>query len=353
MKFFGRKIPKGNLFLFISFAAVSLCVLVVVSATRTERLNSLSRNGLYTGHQKPFSISHSENEDQWMDVIPEISAKQNEFSIYLPIKNPKVIIRGIYMNGNIYNVPMLSGNYFDASTSWTDSPRLVIGKDYEKDAYTKAGVRYYAYENEEYEVIGIMGTEEDSRINHMIMMDFKSAVRLAGINTEYVLDTVEQTEIDDVGRELYYGFRSPAEVSIVLNQKMGESFLSRVLSGEQIVRTMYIVILMSFSLSTVLVTVIWLRFRQQLFFAWNLSGYTMWSELIETAKRYYRITGIGFMTGIGLMYLISQMIPDMRLLFTDVVTSFVITLFFGTVVLAVCYSYENMRRNSHNMFGGK
>lgn len=353
MKVFGRKIPKGNLFLFISFAAVSLCVLVVVSATRAERLHSISRNSLYTGHQKPFSISSSENEDQWTDVIPGLAAKHNDFSVYLPIKNPEVIIRGIYINGNVYSPPMLSGEYFDESTSWTDSPGLVIGKDYEKDVYIREGIRYYTYENEEYEVIGVMGTEEDSRINHMILMDFKSAVRLAGINTEYVLDTVKQTELDDVGKELYYGFRFPAEVSIVLNQRTGESFLSRVLSGEQIVRTMYMVILTSFSLSTVLVTVIWLRFRQQLFFAWTLTGYTIRSEMIETAKRYYRVTGIGYMTGTGLMYLISRVLPDMRLKFTDTVASFVITLFFGTVVLAVCYCYENVRRNSQNMFGGK
>lgn len=336
MKIFGRKIPRGNMFLFISFTAVSLCVLAVVSATRAERLHSLSRNTLYTGHQRPFSISSLENEDQWTDIIPELAAGQDDFAIYLPLRDPDLIIRGIYIKGDVYEVPMLSGKYFDERTSWTDRRRAVVGKNHEKDVYERDGTRYYAYENEEYEVTGIMGTEGDSRINQMVLVDFRSAVRLAGINTEYVLDTGKEAQINDAGRKLYDSFRSPAEVTITLNQKTGESFLLRVLSGRQIVGTVYTVILVSFSLSTVLVTLIWLRFRQQLFYACALSGYTVREEAAETAKRYYRITGTGFMAGTGLMCLISRMVPDIRLQFKDAAVSFVITLLFGTVVLVCC-----------------
>lgn len=343
MRIFGWKIPKGNIFLFISFMAVSLCVSAVVSAIRAERLVSLSRNGLYTGHQKLFSVSSSEDEERWEDVIPELAAKYDHFSICLPVKNPDFILRGIYIKGTVYSPPMLSGQYFDESTSWADTHRMVVGKDYEKDVYTRGGARYYAYENEEYEVAGVMGTEGDSRINHMILMDFKSAVRLAGINTEYVLDTMEQTDIYDIGQELYNGFEYPAELSIVLNQKTEEPLLLRALSGGQIVRTTYVVILTGFSLSTVLVTVIWMRFRRRLFFAWNLCGYKICSELMETAKRYYKIAGTGFVAGTGLMYSVSCVLPDMRLKFADAVTSFVITLCFGTVVLAVCFVYNNGR----------
>lgn len=343
MNFFGRKIPKGNIFLFISFAAVSLCVLVVVSATRTERINSLSRNGLYTGHQKSFIVSNSDNEDEWADVIPKLAAKQNDFSIHLPIKDPAIIMRGIYINGDVCIPPMLSGKYFDSSTSWTDSCKMVIGKEYEKDIYKRDGLRYYKYNDEEYEVIGIMGTQEDSRINHMILMDFKSAVRLVGINAEYLYDTKKDKDMYDVGWDVRSSFSSPAEVLIALYESTDESFITRALSSEQIVNTMYMVILVSFSLSTVLVTVIWLRFRRQLFFAWTLCGYKVRHEIIEMAKRYYRIAGIGFVTGVCLMYLISHVITDIRFMFMDAVTSFVITLLFGTVVLAACYGYDKLR----------
>ena len=173
-------------------------------------------------------------------------------------------------------------------------------------------------------------------------MDFKSAVRRAGINAEYVLDTKKETEINEVGREISYSFRSPAEVSIVLNQGTEDSFVSRALSSERIVKTMYMMVLISFSLSTVLVTIIWLRFRRQLFGAWTLCGYEIRSEMIELAKRYYRITGVGFMAGFGLMYLISRMVTDIRFMLIDTITSFLITLFFGTIVLVFCYSYDKL-----------
>ena len=41
MKIAGKKIPKGTVLLFLSFTAISLCLLLIVSATRAERMNSM------------------------------------------------------------------------------------------------------------------------------------------------------------------------------------------------------------------------------------------------------------------------------------------------------------------------
>ena len=56
MKIFPKRIPKGNVLLFLSFSAISLCLLLIVSASRAGRENSLMRNNLYSGHQKNFYI---------------------------------------------------------------------------------------------------------------------------------------------------------------------------------------------------------------------------------------------------------------------------------------------------------
>lgn len=337
MKLFGKKVPKGNLLLFFSFTVISLCILLIVSAARAERVADLLGKSLYSGHHKGFSIIESEEEDQWEEVLPEIEAEYEDFALYVPVRDQNVMLRGIYVKGDIAEPPMLSGKYFDCSTSWTDQGRVVLGKDHEKDVYARGGKNYYRFKDVDYEVIGIMGTEEDSRINQMILLDFKSAVRISGINTQYVLDTKKKTSIQEIGQKIYDLFEFPANVQIGLEEQTAPSGVVSYLSSDVIMDTMYIMILISFLLSTILITFIWFRFRRQLFYAWSLFGYGKPPVCLEVSKRFYAAAGAGFVTGLVLMCMIIKIVPDVNMVFMDVCRAFGMTLGLGTVILYFCY----------------
>lgn len=337
MKVCGKKIPKGNLLLFFSFTVVSLCILLIVSATRAEHAAALLKNSLYSGHPKNFSIIESEEEDQWEDVLPGIEAEYKDFAIYVPVRGSDIAIRGIYVNGNMEQPPMISGEYFDRSTSWTGQETAVLGKNYEKDVSVRDGKKYYRYNDVDYEVIGIMGTEEESRINQMVLVDFKSAVRIAGINTQYVLDTKKESRIYEIGQKIYDLFSYPANVLIGLQKESEITGIVSYLSGDMIMDTMYVMILISFSLSTILITFIWFRFRRQLFYAWRLSGYGKRPVCLEISKRFYGIAGAGFVMGIILMYIIAHIVPDVNMVFMDACKAFGMTLGLGTIILYFCY----------------
>lgn len=364
MKMLGKRIPKGNLLLFFSFAVISLCSLLIVSATRAEYVARLLGNSLYTGHQKVFSITGSEEEEQWDEVMPGIKAECRDFAVYVPVRGEDVMMRGIYVNGDIDEPPMLSGTYFDYSTSWTDQGMVVLGKDYEKDVFARGGKTYYQYHDMEYEVIGIMGTEKDSRINQMVLLDFKSAVRMTGINTQYILDAKDESRIQEAGQSIYDLFEYPASVLIGLKDKDvtdvdedgdqageekndveeevdGESDdgtgVVSYLSSDVIMDTMYVMILISFALSTILITMIWFRFRRPLFYVWNLFGYGRSQVCLEVAKRFYAAAGAGFVMGFVLMCLVSVMVPEVEIGCMDVCGAFGMTLGLGTVILCFCY----------------
>lgn len=352
MKLLGKKIPKGNLLLFFSFTVISLCSLLIVSATRAEHDARLLGNSLYSGHQKVFSVIGSEEEDQWDYVMQEIEAEFEDFAVFVPVRNEDVMMRGIYVNGDVDEPPMLSGAYFDHSTSWTDQGMVVLGKDHEKDVSARDGKTYYQYHDMEYEVIGIMGTEEDSRINQMVLLDFKSAVRMSGINTQYILDAKKESRIQEVGQKVYDLFEFPANVLISLEhmdvmdggedgEPEGEADdgtgIASYLSSDVIMDTMYVMILISFALSTILITLIWFRFRRPLFYAWRLCGYDKRSVFFEISKRFYTAAGAGFMTGLVFMCLITNVVPEVRMGGMDVCGAFGMTLGLGTVILCVCY----------------
>ncbi len=337
MKLGRKRIPRGNFLLFISFTAISFCFLLIISAINAQNRNRLSSNNMYSGHQKDFTIMYSENEAQWDEVIPKLHEKYNNFALYTKVPDQEKSIRGIYINGEVDNPPMLQGQYFDDETSWTDKPAVVIGKDYRDGVTERNDEMYYTMNGIEYKVLGVMGTKYDSRLNHMIMIDFKSAVSLTGINTSYMLDTKKKDDINEVGQELTMLFSYPADLLILLGEGMPVSFIGRMLSSDMIMNTLYIMILISFSLSTILVTFIWLRFRSRLFFAFSLCGYDSKSECLEISKRFYSISGIGFLTGFIVMSVISAFLQDIYMSAGSVVAAFATTVGLGSILLFLSY----------------
>lgn len=150
MKIFGKKLPKGNILLFLSFTTISICTLLVISAMRAEKNNYLSKNAMYSGHQKGFSVAYSENEKEWEEVIPELAKEYNNFAVYVPLDDKDKIIRGVYIKGKIKIPSVAEGRYFDEESSWSAQPCAVLGKEYEKDVFIKNGRKYYNYNNKDY-----------------------------------------------------------------------------------------------------------------------------------------------------------------------------------------------------------
>ena len=345
MKIAGKRIPKGNLLLFFSFTAISLCLLLIVSAVRAEKVNRLNKYTMYSGHHKGFSISGGDGVEQWEPVISELVSQNEGFTLYVPIEDPGIIVKGICTWGDDREVPILWGDYFDFSTSWTDTPRAVLGSQYEKDIVERNGKKYYEFNEVDFEVIGIMGTKDESRINQMLLIDFKSAVGITGVETNYVLDG-EKSDLLGIGQQIYDNMPFPLNVIISLEETEAVSFVERFLAPDVIMDTMYIMILISFSLSTVLVTLIWLRFRRQLFFAWKLCGYDRRSERMEISKRFYLTTGAGFGTGLVLMCVIVQGMSEIHLAFRDILGALAITVGMGTLILFFCYFLDRRKAGS-------
>ncbi len=315
MKIAGKRIPKGNLLLFFSFTAISLCLLLIVSAVRAEKVNRLNKYTMYSGHHKGFSISGGDGVEQWEPVISELVSQNEGFTLYVPIEDPGIIVKGICTWGDDREVPILWGDYFDFSTSWTDTPRAVLG------------------------------SKDESRINQMLLIDFKSAVGITGVETNYVLDG-EKSDLLGIGQQIYDNMPFPSNVIISLEETEAVSFVERFLAPDVIMDTMYIMILISFSLSTVLVTLIWLRFRRQLFFAWKLCGYDRRSERMEISKRFYLTTGAGFGTGLVLMCVIVQGMSEIHLAFRDILGALAITVGMGTLILFFCYFLDRRKAGS-------
>lgn len=336
MKMARKKMPRGNFLLFFSIMAISLCLLLVVSAIRAERMNRVNKYELYSGNQRGFSVRGGEGVEQWEQVVPELASNYDSFSLYLPVKDSEYSVRGICHQGGSGDIPVIWGQYFDFETSWTDEPKIVLGSHFTDDIVRRDGKRYYTFGEQEFEVIGIIGMEEESRVNYMMLLDFKSVVRMTGLENDYILDAGAD-DIQKISQDLYDKIPFPSQVGIKLGKDRKETLRERFFSANVIMDTMYVMILLSFSLSTVLVTLIWFRFRRSLFLVWKLCGYRKAWQRLEIGKRFYRITGIGFGTGLLLICAISRRLDEIRIVPIDVGKAFVITVGLGTAILMFCF----------------
>lgn len=335
MKIFGRKIPKGNILVLISFAAISLCLIMIISLSRQDKLNNIMRKGLYTGNQKWFEINDCKDEAYWNNVLPDLAENYDDFAVYVDLPDPEISVRGIYVSGNVVIPPMLSGKYFDGVSSFGDAPKVVLGKEFEDKIVDRYGKSYFEYCGTECEVIGIMGTQKDSRINHMIVIDFMTALQYTGINTEYTYDVSDKDGVTDIGQYIYGKFESVSQVYMSLETEPGKaSFVKFLFSVNTIMDTVYVMMLISFIVSTMLVTFIWFRERNTLFKAWELCGYKTKEIMLEVSKRYYAVSFSGFSVGLAAALFITKNMFNNKIEINDIIQAFVVTVGIGTIILA-------------------
>lgn len=336
MKIARKKIPKGSFLLAASFAAISACLLLVLSSARSGRTDALNRNGLYSGYQRSFGISNAEGDRLWDDIIPVLDDKFDNFALFLSVEDTSILVKGTFLNGEAEATPLLWGRYFDNQTSWTEHPTAVLGKDYQKDAAQRGRKLYYTYRDVEYEVIGIMGTEEKSRLDRMLVVDFRSALQMAGVNTSYVLDAKREADIIAIGEEMQRLIALPAELGMFLGEREDESMLDGIFSSGRIMDTVYTMALGSFFLSTILVATLWLRFRRSLFYAWALCGYRKSLVLAEITRRF--LAGVAAGTAIGQLSVlaVSLAVPDLPVGTIDILKASGVSLGLGAAILLLC-----------------
>ncbi len=331
-----KKIPKGSFLLFVSFAAISMCLLLVLSAARAGRVEALCKNGLYSGRQRSFGISGAEGEGQWEEIIPALANQFDGFAIFLPIKDSEVLMKGMFLKGEVEAPPMIWGSYFDSQTSWAERPTAVIGKNCRDDAVWREGKLYYACQGVEYEVIGIMGAREESRLDQMVAVDFRSAVRTMGVNASYVLDAEKESDIIAIGKEIERLLAPSAELGMFLGEREKGSLLDSIFSGGMIMNAVYAMALASFFLSAILVSLIWLRFRRPLFFAWELCGYGRGMEWAETAKRFAAGAAAGIAAGQLVVLGVSFAMPDISVAVLDILKASGMSIGLGSIIFLAC-----------------
>lgn len=340
MKYIKKLFLRGSVLLYISFAAISMSFLLLISVASVGSNTMLSQNSMYTGHELTFSIYDSADDNIWNNIVGKLDNQYNDYAIYCPIKGTDYIIRGIYLKGKVATPPMLWGDYFDNNTSWSDEPLVVVGSSHQDTIWEKGNNKYISYNGVDYRVIGVMGTHYESRINEMLFINFKSAIRESGVNTEYVLDTYEQSDINTIGKKISSCILEKADCVMIIPEEGSDSSALHIISKETIMDVLYLMVFLCYSLCTIIITEMWLKYRSSLIMSHSLCGYKKIISYIDIIRRYGLAAVMGCFTGIAAVYAFSVMYNKISISISDIMLDFIITVGLGGIFVTGLYALK-------------
>lgn len=109
------------------------------------------------------------------EVGKKLEAISDRVSLYTEQKVGKYTVEAIYFNQYYINFPMKSGRFFRKSDLAVGNQVAVIGKNLEKNTYCKNGDTYILLEGKEYEILGVIGYEEETMIDNYIYISLLTA----------------------------------------------------------------------------------------------------------------------------------------------------------------------------------
>lgn len=135
--------------------------------------------------------------------------------------------RGVFYKGDAIIPPVIEGRFISEEECLIREPLAVVGKEYKKDIYSENGKNFIDYLGKKYEVIGIVGMDQDSTLDSLVFVNLGSMdpdVQLQGRlyldtekNIKRIYDTLDRTSYAVYGYGLDEYARPETMIDIVSN----------------------------------------------------------------------------------------------------------------------------------------
>ncbi len=288
MKLLGHKISKSGALLFFNMVLVFVSALLVLSNIRTRNELEESRRGFYSEN-----AYYLDNEEGTLEEILAILKKEEwkDGILYLQNLDMESDTRGIYYKGEIRKLPLISGRYLTEEETAGRERKAMVGQRYEKDIYQEDGKSCIDILGQKFEVVGILGSAQATRLDSMKWIPLSAAAELAGPEGEYVADGRTEASIEN-NAELLKAVMvtDPSMQTVSVFTDTGEekafSFPER---NRNVVEKIYAAIVFSFVLNMLLAGSSWSRSRNQQIQAEKMLGFSGGEILLSLFGRYFRI----------------------------------------------------------------
>ena len=291
MKLFRCRISRSAVLLFFNMVLVLVSALLVLVNMQARTELDESKRGFYSDR-----ASHMINEESSWEEIRDILL-EDEWNIGILFKNNLELesdTRGVFYKGDFKKLPLISGRYFTEEEVGSDEKKAMIGQRFVKDTYDEGGSQYIDILGEKFEVVGVLGSAQATRMDSMKWIPMAAAAELAGTEGGYIVDGKTGAAVDnnaDLLRQVMEtDWTKEADVSYVYTGD-GErvedpGYAER---NRNVVEKIYMAIIFSFVLNMVLAGTYWAGHMTQRIQVEKMLGFSSPKILLSVLTEYLKI----------------------------------------------------------------
>lgn len=196
-----NQILEKNIYIIITMFLSGCFVLILSNNLYKSNIYEIVSNGFYSNDMSHFTqLDDVDMED--LILISDNTIISKELSD---------IMRGIYFTPKYnYQLPTIEGRFFTYTDFQKDNNYVVVGKALQDYIYTKDNKKYYSLNNIEYEVIGILGIDTDSKLDYFIFFNLLNVYEHApqktkisfGKKSENTLNKINDLNLSDYFTEI-------------------------------------------------------------------------------------------------------------------------------------------------------
>ena len=194
MNLFRRRISRSAVLLFFNMVLVLVSALLVLVNMQARTELDESKRGFYSDR-----ASHMINEESGWEEIRDILL-EDQWNNGILFKNNLELesdTRGVFYKGNFKKLPLISGRYFTEDEVASDQKKAMIGQRFVKDTYDEGGAQYIDILGEKFEVVGVLGSAQATRMDSMKWIPMAAAAELAGTEGGYIVDGKTEAAVDN------------------------------------------------------------------------------------------------------------------------------------------------------------
>lgn len=291
MKIFHWKMKKSALLLAFNLILVFLSTFFVLANIHTRRELEESKRGFYS---EGASYLVCEESAGWESVRGILSGPEwMPGVLFKKDLEMDADTRGVFYRGKIDVPPILSGRFFTQEESRGSERKALIGTRFEKDLYKEDGKEYIEILGEPFEVIGILGSSQPTRLDSMKWIPLETAVELTGISGRYAVDGISGTAVRN-NTELLWTLM---DEDWTMQKTGGQSSLqgSHKWGSLDVIEKIYLAIICVFVLNMILAGNYWMRRKNQKVQVEKLLGLSAAAVMLSICSEFLAVAGISFL----------------------------------------------------------
>lgn len=334
-----KKCQMETILLGMIFVLLTVCTMLIgMNQNGKKELEKLSR-GFYSENIEKVIIDGVKESFSVETVLKNQLKDAENLLIFKTGLVPGKDVRGVCYCGEIEKPAVQEGHFFTQEECFSDEPLILIGKNYLGETFLEKDDRYLMIQGTKCRVVGILGTQEDSRYDEMQLLNMSATLTVYGENGTYVLDGNEKDVIQavtdsfvsrmgEVAESVYYngeeelGFQSPEETAGETEQEDGLSNL-------------YIAMVASFLLAAVSALLFWFRHKKKRMEVESFLGAGKGYMLIRLSKDFLIVWAVSYALGMGATKLIQYLWIPYNIHLSDCLYAVTVTLMPGMIMLFV------------------